>query len=74
MTYPKGTLPDHWTWRDSGPVVTGYHPKPKRGQPPIDPGSAPDLGPPLVVGPGLVTTSEQRAKSVALKQRQGKLL
>lgn len=61
---PRGTVADHWTWRDGHAHATGWH-RPKRGR---EPEPLPEVATPR----GLVTTSQRRATGA--RERQGTLL
>lgn len=65
MVNPKGTVPDHWTWRDGHAAVTGWHVPKKRGK-------QQDEGPVFVerVSRGVVATSSPKRP----KSQQGQLL
>lgn len=68
---PRGHVADHWTWRDGVPHVTGTHPKPKRGQQQIEPGSAPATGRGSLRE---LASPKPVSRSKELRDRQGKLL
>jgi hypothetical protein len=67
-TSPKGMVADHWTWRDGAAHVTGYHPKPKRGQQHAEPE--------FVTRRGVMfeASAPRPSRAKALKAAQGSLL
>jgi hypothetical protein len=61
-TNPKGTVADHWTWRDGQPRVTGWHVKRREGEP---------VPPPApMIARGLVTGTTVQRKHSRPKQEQ----